>query len=181
MMTVIVGLDIGTTKIACFVGTKNEHGKIEILSMGKSESLGVTRGMVSNINNTVESIKNAVEEAKSRLSGELIIRNVIVGIAGQHIKSLQHRGIYTRYQTENEISQKDIDALIEDMYRLVMQPGEAIIHVLPQEYIVDNEQGLIAERTIALRPYPALKLFRDAMYEALQDKLPPDVWDYPTP
>ena len=142
MMTVIVGLDIGTTKIACFVGTKNEHGKIEILSMGKSESLGVTRGMVSNINNTVESIKNAVEEAKSRLSGELIIRNVIVGIAGQHIKSLQHRGIYTRYQTENEISQKDIDALIEDMYRLVMQPGEAIIHVLPQEYIVDNEQGI---------------------------------------
>ncbi|MGV3630056.1 MAG: cell division protein FtsA [Bacteroidota bacterium] len=142
MMTVIVGLDIGTTKIACFVGTKNEHGKIEILSMGKSESLGVTRGMVSNINNTVESIKNAVEEAKSRLSGELIIRNVIVGIAGQHIKSLQHRGIYTRYQTENEISQKDIDALIEDMYRLVMQPGEAIIHVLPQEYIVDSEQGI---------------------------------------
>jgi cell division protein FtsA len=142
MMTVIVGLDIGTTKIACFVGTKNEHGKIEILSMGKSESLGVTRGMVSNINNTVESIKNAVDEAKSRLSGELIIRNVIVGIAGQHIKSLQHRGIYTRYQTENEISQKDIDALIEDMYRLVMQPGEAIIHVLPQEYIVDSEQGI---------------------------------------
>lgn len=142
MTTVIVGLDIGTTKIACFVGTKNEHGKIEILSMGKSESLGVSRGMVSNINNTVESIKLAVEEAKSRLSGELIIRNVIVGIAGQHIKSLQHRGIYTRYQTDTEISQKDIDALIEDMYRLVMQPGEAIIHVLPQEYIVDSEQGI---------------------------------------
>ncbi|MFN5415722.1 MAG: cell division protein FtsA [Flavobacteriia bacterium] len=142
MTTVIVGLDIGTTKIACFVGTKNEHGKIEILSMGKSESLGVSRGMVSNINNTVESIKLAVEEAKSRLSGELIIRNVIVGIAGQHIKSLQHRGIYTRQQNDTEIAQKDIDALIEDMYRLVMQPGEAIIHVLPQEYIVDSEQGI---------------------------------------
>ena len=79
MTTVIVGLDIGTTKIACFVGTKNEHDKIEILSMGKSESLGVSRGMVSNINNTVESIKAAVDEAKSRLGGELIIRNVIVG------------------------------------------------------------------------------------------------------
>jgi cell division protein FtsA len=142
MKTVIVGLDIGTTKIACFVGTKNEHGKIEILSMGKSESLGVSRGMVSNINNTVESIKKAVEEAKTRLSGELIIRNVIVGIAGQHIKSLQHRGIHTRIHTENEISQKDIDALIDDMYRLVMQPGEEIIHVLPQEYIVDSEQGI---------------------------------------
>lgn len=142
MTTVIVGLDIGTTKIACFVGTKNEHGKIEILSMGKSESLGVSRGMVSNINNTVVSIKTAVDEAKARLGGELIIRNVIVGIAGQHIKSLQHRGIHTRIHTENEISQTDIDALIDDMYRLVMQPGEEIIHVLPQEYIVDSEQGI---------------------------------------
>lgn len=142
MSQVVVGLDIGTTKIACFVGTKNEHGKIEILSLGSSESRGVNRGMVSNINDTIESIKLAVEETKSRLDGELIIRNVIVGIAGQHIKSLQHRGIHTRINTENEISQKDIDALIDDMYRLVMQPGEAIIHVLPQEYIIDNEQGI---------------------------------------
>lgn len=142
MAQVIVGLDIGTTKIACFVGTKNEHGKIEILSMGKSDSLGVSRGMVSNIEKTVQSIKLAVAEAQSRVDGELIIRSVNVGIAGQHIKSLQHRGIYTRNHVENEISQKDIDALIDDMYRLVMQPGEEIIHVLPQEYIVDNEQGI---------------------------------------
>jgi cell division protein FtsA len=140
--SVIVGLDIGTTKIACFIGSKNEHGKIEIISMGKSESLGVSRGVVSNINNTVESIKRAVDEAKSRLDGELTITNVIVGIAGQHINSLQHRGIHMRKSTENEISQKDINALIEDMYRLAMQPGEEIIHVLPQEYIVDNEQGI---------------------------------------
>ncbi len=142
MAQVIVGLDIGTTKIACFVGTKNEHGKIEILSMGKSDSLGVSRGMVSNIEKTVQSIKLAVAEAQSRVDGELIIRSVNVGIAGQHIKSLQHRGIYTRNHVENEISQRDIDALIDDMYRLVMQPGEEIIHVLPQEYIVDNEQGI---------------------------------------
>ena len=83
-----------------------------------------------------------MKKQKNRLTGELIIRNVIVGIAGQHIKSLQHRGIHTRIQTENEISQKDIDALIEDMYRLSMMPGEEIIHVLPQEYIIDNEQGI---------------------------------------
>jgi cell division protein FtsA len=139
---VVVGLDIGTTKIACFIGTKNEHGKIEIISMGKSESLGVQRGVVSNINSTVESIKRAVDEAKSRLEGNLTITNVIVGIAGQHIKSLQHRGIYMRKQTENEISQKDINALIDDMQRIAMQPGEEIIHVMPQEYIVDNEQGI---------------------------------------
>lgn len=142
MAKVIVGLDIGTTKIACFVGTKNEHGKIEILSMGTSESLGVRRGMVSNIEQTVQSIQAAVKEAQQRVEGELIIRVVNVGIAGQHIKSLQHRGIHTRNETEAEFSQKDIDALIEDMYKLVMVPGEEIITVLPQEYIVDGEQGV---------------------------------------
>ena len=141
--TIVVGLDIGTTKIACLVGTKNEHGKIEIISMGKSESLGVSRGIVSNIEKTVQSIKAAVEEAQNRVDADLIIRIVNVGIAGQHIKSLQHRGIYTRSSVENEISQKDVDALIEDMYKLVMQPGEEIIHVLPQEYIVDNETGIL--------------------------------------
>jgi cell division protein FtsA len=142
MSKIIVGLDIGTTKIACFVGRKNEHGKIEILSMGKSESLGVTRGMVANIEKTVQSIKVAVEEAQERVEGQLTVRVVNVGIAGQHIKSLQHRGIHTREHIDVEISQKDIDALVDDMYKLVMQPGEAIVTVLPQEYIVDNEQGI---------------------------------------
>jgi len=142
MAKVIVGLDIGTTKIACFVGTKNEHGKIEILSMGTSESLGVRRGMVSNIEQTVQSIQAAVKEAQQRVDGELTIRVVNVGIAGQHIKSIQHRGIHTRNETEDEFSQRDIDALIDDMYKLVMVPGEEIITVLPQEYIVDGEQGI---------------------------------------
>ena len=142
MSKVIVGLDIGTTKIACFVGTRNEHGKIEILSMGKSESLGVARGVVENIEKTVQSIKNAVEEAQNRVEGELVIRNVNVGIAGQHIKSLQHRGMHTRNSLETEISQLDIDALVEDMYKMLMPPGEKIITVIPQEYIVDNQQGI---------------------------------------
>lgn len=142
MAQIVVGLDIGTTKIACFVGMKNDHGKIEILSMGKSDSLGVSRGMVSNIERTVQSIRAAVEEAQSRVEGQLIIRSVHVGIAGQHIKSLQYRGIHMRTEIEDEISQADIDTLIDDMYRLAMQPGEEIIHVLPQEYIVDNEQGI---------------------------------------
>ena len=142
MSQIVVGLDIGTTKIACFVGRRNEHGKIEILSMGKSESLGVMRGMVSNIEKTVQSIKTAVEEAQSRVEGELNIRVVNVGIAGQHIKSIQHRGIHTRADIENEISQVDIDALLDDMHRLVMRPGEEIVTVIPQEYIIDNEQGI---------------------------------------
>lgn len=137
---IVVGLDIGTTKIVCIVGRRNEYGKIEILGMGRSESVGVTRGVVSNIEKTVASIKAAVTEAENQ-SG-VNIRTVNVGIAGQHIKSLQHRGIKMRNSLEEEISQNDIDALIDDMYKLVMLPGEEIIHVLPQEYIVDNEVGI---------------------------------------
>jgi cell division protein FtsA len=139
---IVVGLDIGTTKIACFVGRRNEFGKIEILSMGHSESNGVMRGVVVNIEQTIESIKTAVAQAQERVEGTLVIETINVGIAGQHIKSLQHHGVLTRRMTDTEISQADIDELIEDMYRLVMEPGEEIIHVLPQEYIVDGEQGI---------------------------------------
>jgi len=139
--SVVVGLDIGTTKIACFVGKQNEHGKIEIISMGKSESLGVVRGDVRNIDRTVESIMAAVQEAQSRVPGQLNIRSVYVGIAGQHIKSIQHSGLITRKDAESLIRQVDIDALIDDMYKLVMKPGEEIISVFPQEYIIDNDPG----------------------------------------
>lgn len=137
---IIVGLDIGTTKIACLVGRKTEHGKIEILGYGKSDSVGVTRGVVSNIEKTVASIRAAVEEAEQNSDVEIKVVNV--GIAGQHIKSLQHRGLRTRDNLDDEICRDDIDALVNDMYKLVMLPGEQIIHVLPQEYTVDNEQGI---------------------------------------
>ncbi len=137
---IVVGLDIGTTKIACLVGRRTEHGKIEILGMGKSESVGVTRGVVSNIEKTVQSIRAAVEEAEIRSGVDINVVNV--GIAGQHIKSLQHRGMITRNSIEEEIDRNDVDQLIEDMYKLVMMPGEEIIHVLPQDYIVDREPGI---------------------------------------
>jgi cell division protein FtsA len=137
---IVVGLDIGTTKIACLVGRKTEHGKIEILGMGKTESHGVSRGVVSNIEKTVQSIRTAILQAEE--SSGVDIKVVNVGIAGQHIKSLQHRGIRTRDSYDDEITQLDIDALIDDMYKLVMLPGEEIIHVLPQEFTVDNEQGI---------------------------------------
>ncbi|MDZ4750321.1 MAG: cell division protein FtsA [Flavobacteriales bacterium] len=137
---IVVGLDIGTTKIACIVGRRNEFGKIEILGIGKSESIGVTRGVVSNIEKTVQSIRTAVLEAEA-ISG-VDIKVVNVGIAGQHIKSLQHRGMRTRRNIDEEITQADIDALVEDMYKLVMLPGEEIIHVLPQEFTVDSEIGI---------------------------------------
>ncbi len=137
---IIVGLDIGTTKIVCIVGRKNEHNKIDIMGVGKADSIGIARGVVLNIDQTVSSIVKAVKEASEKSGVE--IKYVNVGIAGQHIKSLQHRGIKTRANLEKEIEQRDVDALIEDMYRLVMPPGEEIIEVLPQEYIVDNEQGI---------------------------------------
>ncbi|MFA6944947.1 MAG: cell division protein FtsA [Pedobacter sp.] len=137
---IVVGLDIGTTKICVTVGRRSEHGKIEILGMGKAESAGVTRGVVSNIQKTVQAIMLAVEEASAQSNVDVKIVNV--GIAGQHIKSLQHRGILTRKELNTEIQRKDIDKLIEDMYKLVMPPGEEIIHVLPQEFTVDNEPGI---------------------------------------
>ena len=136
----VVGLDIGTTKIACMVGRRNEHGKLEILGKGQAESLGVKRGVVANIEQTVQSISAAVKEAEE--SADVSISHVNVGIAGQHIRSLQHRGILTRENMEEEISQEDLDRLEQDMYKLMMQPGEEIITVIPQEYIVDNEQGI---------------------------------------
>jgi cell division protein FtsA len=135
---VIVGLDIGTTKIACFIGRKNEHNKIEIISMGKSESLGVLHGVVANIEKTVQSITAAVNAAQVCNEGSLIIKNVYVGIAGQHIKSIQHRGMYTKRDNTSEISQEDIDFFVDDMHKMVMPPGEEIIDVIPQEYIVDG-------------------------------------------
>jgi len=153
----VVGLDIGTTKIAAIVGRKNEYGKIEILAIGKAPSLGVKRGVVSNIEDTIRSIKAAVADVMTK---EISLKNekgemqsfkleqvcelneVVVGIAGQHIKSLQHRGMITRQQSEDEVAQRDVDNLIDNMHRLVMQPGEEIIHVIPQDYIVDHEQGI---------------------------------------
>lgn len=139
---IIIGLDIGTTKIACFVGRKNEHNKIEIIAKGKSESLGVAHGVVSNIERTVQSISNAIKEAEKCEDGYLSIKNVYVGIAGQHIKSKKTKGMYTRRAKDGEISQVDIDNFLEDMYEMVMDPGEEIITVIPQEYIVDNQQDI---------------------------------------
>lgn len=136
----VVGLDIGTTKIAAIVGRKNEFGKVEILGFGKAESLGVQRGVVANIEQTIESIKAAVKIASD--AAKVDIAEVIVGIAGQHIKSMQHRGMITRRSLEDEVSQSDVDQLIDNMHRLVMSPGEEIIHVIPQEYIIDNEGGI---------------------------------------
>lgn len=133
---IAVGLDIGTTKIVAIVGRKNEHGKIEILGLGKSKSLGVHRGVVNNISQTVSSIKEAVAQAEA--ASGIKITDVTVGIAGQHIRSLQHSDYITRPNYEDEIDENDIKKLVDQVYKLVMLPGEEIIHVLPQEYKIDS-------------------------------------------
>ncbi len=132
-----VGLDIGTTKIVAMVGRRNEYGKYEVIGMGRAKSLGVQRGVVSNITQTIESIRHAVQEAEAVANVQ--IRDVVVGIAGQHIRSLQHSDYITRGNTEDVIGEKDIDELIENVNKLVMMPGEKIIHVLPQEFKVDGQ------------------------------------------
>ena len=132
-----VGLDIGTTKIVAIIGKENEYGKIEILGIGKSKSLGVHRGVVNNITQTIASIQQAVSEAET--DAGLKIDRVSVGIAGQHIRSLQHSDYITRAHSEEVIGPDDVDSLCNQVYKLVMLPGEEIIHVLPQEFKVDGQ------------------------------------------
>ena len=139
--SISVGLDIGTTKIVAMVGARNEFNKLEILGIGKSQSLGVHRGVVNNITQTIESIKYAIEEAKME-SGENDIKEVVVGIAGQHIRSLQHSDYITRENPDKVIDNNDIDELINQVYKLVMLPGEEIIHVLPQDFKVDGQSEI---------------------------------------
>ena len=131
-----VGLDIGTTKIVVLVGKKNEFDKVEVLGMGKSKSLGVHRGVVNNITQTIQSIQQAVEDAQ--IASGHTISEVVVGIAGQHIRSIQHSDYITRANPDEVIDQADIERLIQQVYKLVMLPGEEILHVLPQEYNVDG-------------------------------------------
>ncbi|MDZ4715911.1 MAG: cell division protein FtsA [Cytophagales bacterium] len=137
---IVVGLDIGTTKICAIVGRKNEYGKLEVLGMGKAESEGVIKGIVTNIDKTVYAIEKAVKEA-SDMSG-IDIGVVNVGIAGQHIRSTIHHGSITRSSNDDEISIEDVSRLTEDMYRIVIPPGSEIIHVMPQAYTVDYEEGI---------------------------------------
>ncbi|MBA6155957.1 cell division protein FtsA [Tenacibaculum sp. S7007] len=134
---IAVGLDIGTTKIVAMIGRKNEYGKIEVLGIGKAKSLGVKRGVVNNITQTIQSIQQAVDEAQS-VSGQKI-ENVVVGIAGQHIRSLHHSDYITREKSDEVIDEFDIENLVGQVHKLVMLPGEEIIHVLPQEFKVDSQ------------------------------------------
>jgi cell division protein FtsA len=138
---IIVGLDIGTTKIAAIAGRKNEFGKLEILGFGRANSNGVQHGMVLNIDQTIKAIQTALENCYAS-NPNLEIKEVYVGIAGHHIKSLQTRGDIVRQNLDEEIAQSEIDRLVADQYRTYIPAGDKIIDVIPQEFTVDNFQNI---------------------------------------
>jgi cell division protein FtsA len=137
---IVAALDIGTTKICAIVGKMNQHGTLEILGVGNSSSEGVTRGLITNIEKTTIGIQKAIEQASAQSGVD--IRVVTVGIAGQYIKSSTHKGSIMRENAQETIGVEDLERLTNDMYKLVMPAGVQIIHVMPQDYTVDNEYGV---------------------------------------
>lgn len=137
---IIAAVDIGTTKIVAIVGKVFDTGKVQVLGMGKVESHGVKRGVVLNIDEAAGAIQDAVEQAEKQSGYEF--KDVYVGIAGQHIKSLKNR--HSRYinSEDNEIKQHDIDELLKDMQNIALDNGDEIIHVIPQSFTVDKETGV---------------------------------------
>ncbi len=137
----VAAIDVGTTKIVTLAGRLNDNGKLDILAMRREESRGVKRGVVFNIEETVTAILKTVNEVE-RLTGEKL-SDVFVGIAGQHIRSIKNRGYIHRESSETEITKEDIRHLIDEMYKLPVDTGEEILHVLPESYIVDHEPGIV--------------------------------------
>jgi cell division protein FtsA len=137
---IVAAIDIGTTKIVSIVGRKNEKNKIEILGFSKTDSRGVKRGTVLNIEDTVNAIQKTVDDVRQQTGNP--VTEVFVGIAGQHVKSIRNRGYINRDSYDEEITKEDITALIDDMFKIPIDIGEEIIHVLPQNYIVDNEHDI---------------------------------------
>lgn len=139
---IIVGLDIGTTKVAAIAGRKNEYGKLEILAFGRVDSAGVSHGVVMNIDQCIRSIEQAIAKCLES-NPDLDINEVYVGIAGQHIKSLQTRGDRVRSNSDDVISKEDIDLLIRDQYKTYIPAGDQIIDIVPQEFIIDSTPNVL--------------------------------------
>ena len=139
---IIVGLDIGTTKVVAIAGRKNEFGKLEVLGFGKAESAGVSHGVVLNIEQCIRSIEQAIDKC-TQSNPNLEIHEVYVGIAGQHIKSLQTRGDRVRTDIDDEITKEDIDKLIKDQYKTYIPAGDQIIDIIPQDFMIDNTPNIL--------------------------------------
>jgi cell division protein FtsA len=141
-LPIIVGLDIGTTKIAAIAGRKNQFGKLEILGYGKVDSSGVEHGMVVNIEQCIRSINLAIQKCLES-NDQLLLKEVYVGIAGHHIKSLQTRGEHVRTNPDDIISKVDVDKLILDQYKTYVPAGDQIIDIISQDYMIDGRAGIL--------------------------------------
>jgi|GEM_PF-1246802 len=137
---IVVGMDIGTTKVCAVVASVDAMERINILGVGVAESEGLNRGVVVNIDKTVAAVQQAIREAE-RAAG-VTVRSVIVGIAGDHVQSFQSRGVVTISNRDGEITQRDVQRLLEDTTHVAMPADREILHVIPQEFIVDGQDGV---------------------------------------
>ncbi|MDR9417837.1 cell division protein FtsA [Gracilimonas sp.] len=137
---IMVGLDIGTTKICAIVASIDEQERIHILGVGKAHSDGLNRGVVVNIDKTVNAIKDAIAQAE--LASGIQVNSVNVGIAGDHIRSMRSKGVITINNKDNEITAKDVERLLEDCQRIMLPTDQQILHVIPQEFVVDGQDGI---------------------------------------
>src|SRR5690554_2516740 len=134
----IVGLDIGTSKIVAIVGAITPEGRLEIVGIGSHRSTGLKKGVVVNIESTVLSIQRAIEEAE--LMAGCQIHSVYAGIAGSHIRSLNSHGIVAI--KEGEVVQADIDRVLDAAQAVAIPADQKVLHILPQEYVIDNQEGV---------------------------------------
>jgi cell division protein FtsA len=134
----IVGLDIGTSKVACIVGEINPDGDIEVVGLGVHPSKGLKKGVVVNLETTVQSIQRAVDEAE--LMAGCRINSVYAGIAGSHIMSMNSHGIVAI--KDKEVTQGDVDRVIDSARAVAIPADQKILHILPQEYVIDRQEGI---------------------------------------
>src|SRR5690625_430752 len=132
----IVGLDIGTSKVATIVAEAHPEGEVEVIGIGSHPSRGLKKGVVVNIDSTVQSIQRAVEEAE--LMAGCQIHSVFTGIAGSHIRSLNSNGIVAI--RDKEVTQEDVDRVIDAAKAVAIPADQKILHVLPQEFIIDSQE-----------------------------------------
>lgn len=137
---IVAGLDIGTTKVCAVVASINSQNRIHILGVGKAPSEGLNRGVVVNIDKTVHAIKTAIKQAE--LASGIQVSSVNVGIAGDHIRSLRSKGVITINNKDKEITVQDVDRILKDCQQIMLPPDQQILHVIPQEFVVDGQDGI---------------------------------------
>jgi cell division protein FtsA len=137
---IVVGLDIGTTKVCAVVASINEQNRIHILGVGKAPSEGLNRGVVINIDKTVHAIRTAIQQAE--LASGIQVNSVNVGIAGDHIRSIRSKGVITINNKEKEITVQDVERILKDCQQIMLPPDQQILHVIPQEFVVDGQDGI---------------------------------------